>query len=804
MMTRHFIALTVFSLVVGFASPACGAAPYDLLSLNPASPNYAQIFNGVKIGDSVPQAETFKAGDEILLATCAYLCPTSPVVGNTGYRDRLFVLLDHRFGLWAAGNQLGDIGCIWQAAYAYLMMKRHRPVDISAERVSLYETALARNQTATLTGNPLLYNQGLLANLWLNGDIRLAMSLYFGALALGDNAIAEKARAAIDNVASIAGLDDGGTRYVGFWGEVASYHDESVRAFIYWWKITGSVPIKAAIDASLRYAIVSNEPSGFVEQSSNIPYKHMYNNLHSTRSSLWKAYLYNDGYNYYFGAAEETAGSTELLNVILYQPSRVTRTPPSHVGVFWDGNIQGPRGRFNGNWGWIAHGRDVQNGGPESRSLIQSQGYDGRQCGKNTFVGAYALGPVADKTSLKGALDTMLVEFKQTQGEETDLMRGSKYRYLAQDEHTATITRNHFGTLSTTYRISSRTSSNASPDWNAGATPWLGQQLWVLTGERVIGLVQIVSDADSTVYGLDARLVFTGGRRGIMGRYLDLLQPEATSFAFGDLRAKIHATNFTGAITQQRIAISDPASTDDYSALVRIHDAAVNADAPISYPAGTRRWIVIDFVRDGTGYAAPVYNVLSGNATWAVLQFHEGTRKVRIVQNLTAAEHNYSGNFVIGSTYAQTTLHRSWNDAITPLTATSGTAVVADVVPAYGHMIAVNSAQPDDHTATTRTSADVFGAAAYLNTLKDYALGTSSPLVSPIPDSGSQLALTFSRRRADVDYTVEASSDLASWTPIATNPGTVGETVTVTDLLEPANPGLPRRFLRMRLTVPPP
>ncbi len=695
---------------------ATAAVPSDLLPLNPTAPNYATIFpKGVQIGNPVAPAERFKLGHEVLLAVYAYLAPTSPVVGDTSYRDRLLVLLDDCFGRWAQGKELADITCLWEASYAYYLLKTHDPGALSEARVGLYESALEKNEARILKDNRLLYDEGILANLWLNGDIRLAKSVYFTALARNDAVTAGKARRAIDEVMTRSALGDGGTRYVGFWGEVSSYHDESVGDLIWWWLITGSPSAKAAVDATLRYAMVTNEPDGFTGQSANIPYKHMYNNLPGRNSALWKAYLHNDGYNYHFGALAETPASTDLLNAILYQPSRITRIPPHDVGAFFDANIQGPRGRFGGRWGWIAHGRDVQKGGPEHQALIIAQAYEGRQCGKATFVGAFALGPVADKTSLKGALDTVLVEFKESAGPEKDLMRGNKYRYLAQDEQTRTITRKNFGSLSTSYRISRRTNSPATLTWDAGRTPWLGQQLWVLTGERILGLMQIHSDAPSTVYGLDTRLVFTGGRKGIMGKFHELTQPDVSTFVFGDLRAKIHQTTFTGNITRQRIAISDAKSTDDYSALVRVSDSAIPGDdTPVSFPEGARRWMVIDITRDSRNLATSAENLLPEDETWAVLQFEEENRKIQIVQNLTSTWQTYRGNLVVGSTHAIASLHRSWSESVTSLDASTGAVVVTENVPAYGHIIAVSSNEPDDHSYSHRGSEEVYGKGADL------------------------------------------------------------------------------------------
>lgn len=66
-------------------------------------------------------------------------------------------------------------------------------------------------------------------------------------------------------------------------------------------------------------------------------------------------------------------------------------------------------------------------------------------------------------------------------------------------------------------------------------------------------------------------------------------------------------------------------------------------------------------------------------------------------------------------------------------------------------------------------------------------------------DAGSgRLTLTFTRARAEATYVVEGSSDLVNWSPIATNPGSVGQAVTVTDSVDPGS----RRFLRLRVNVP--
>jgi hypothetical protein len=91
-----------------------------------------------------------------------------------------------------------------------------------------------------------------------------------------------------------------------------------------------------------------------------------------------------------------------------------------------------------------------------------------------------------------------------------------------------------------------------------------------------------------------------------------------------------------------------------------------------------------------------------------------------------------------------------------------------------------------------------------LANLVEYAVGrdpvttdsSTAPLVS---NHSGTLALTFQRLRADLNYTVQASDDLAAWSDLATNPGTIGETITVQDSAALAATGA--RYLRLRVAT---
>ncbi len=93
--------------------------------------------------------------------------------------------------------------------------------------------------------------------------------------------------------------------------------------------------------------------------------------------------------------------------------------------------------------------------------------------------------------------------------------------------------------------------------------------------------------------------------------------------------------------------------------------------------------------------------------------------------------------------------------------------------------------------------------------LLEYAFGTIPTTASSRPsvqhsisiDSPRRSVLTFNRTRSDVTYEVLASSDLSTWTVIAVNPGTVGQSVAVTDSVE-LKTGV-SRYLRVRTTLVP-
>ncbi|WOO43195.1 hypothetical protein [Rubellicoccus peritrichatus] len=690
--------------------------PLDFPSFNTSYPLYPQLYSDVEIGNDTAAGKRVRSEPaEAVAAAYAYMHPQSPHRDDPAFLARLKVLLTAVFDRWdanASEADLRDIGYTFHIPYAYALLKHHRPGDLTEDEIREWDAALVRMADHNLSHNPLLYYDSILAQLWLNGDFRLALGIYFAGIATGNLTYETKAQRAIDQVMAKAVIGDGGTSYVGFNNEVSTYHNASIGDMVWWWILTGSPEMKAALDQTIPYVPLSVEPAGFQEQSTAISYKHMYNGIRGRYAALLKAYLYGDRYNYYFGKDLENSPSNEykIPLAAVYSGPMTALTPPTGF-ILHDRAIMGPRGRWP-DWAFVATARDPQTSGPEH----PDQGYQGRQGGKNTFVGAMALGPWANNTPLRAALDGVCPEFKNKTGVSADWARSivddGIYRFLSQDEKSSTITRDTFGSLATSYRLSTRLSSNATASWGAG-TSWIGEQVWLLTKDRVVGLVQIHTEADASVYGLDMRIVLAGGRKNILGKYYDLVENETNNYTFGDLHVRIGENTFDGRHSVQRIGMQMNVG-DDYAAILRLHDIDDQGDDTlIHYPAGTRRWAVIECIREGRSFASSVSNVMEDDENVAVLEIHEPSRSFLLIQNLTASAQTYTGSFGGVGPGTPATLHRNWTDSVDVITPEPGNPIAIDIdLPPYSHAIVVSGADAANHSENQNHYEDIFLEAA--------------------------------------------------------------------------------------------
>lgn len=684
------------------------SAPLVLPVLDAAMGKFPTAFlSGIDVVNTTASGRGFPEGAETLWAAYAYFHPSSPAQGNVAYRDRLLLLLDARFS--ANWNNAVDYGMdgAFHALYAYALLKHYEPERVAAFDWN-WKQGIESYVAKVFLANPNLYDRHILGSLWLNGDIRFALGVYFAGIALQKPAWVNKAQAVLDNVMPEAVMPDGGTHYLGYNTEVPTYHSDSIQFMLWWHVLTGSESMHRAVARTLNWVPLTAEPSGTMEQSSSIAYKHRYNGINGDRGALWKAYLFGDRYNYYFGRSAENISDrySALMTMILYRPDLEIEEPPSDY-ILFDRSLLGPRGRF-GNWAFLGIGRNPQIPEPEHRD----QGLEAPMIGKSTFVGALlttgapTTGEPPDGRSLLAALDGVNVGVKHTEGEEVDYERGTKSWFLAQDEETATITRRTFGTLSTSYNLSNRRSAPATINWKNWSRPWRGSQLWIMTPERVIGLLGIESLVDQQAYSVNLRALLFGGRAGIVGRYHDLVETSHLSYEFSELRFKIHHDDFGGDVAIDRISVDN--RSDGFGVRIKLQDT-LQGDEEVrrDYLQGESKWAVVEATKAGVGYATSVRSLPGLPNGLIGFEMKEPERKLLIVHNPTEMGRKMTTS--LSTDYDTVSAHLSWSETVETLPLQGSGFIVKDFeIPPHGHFVLVNSDRGTDHQGGFMVYEDLF------------------------------------------------------------------------------------------------
>lgn len=223
--------MQVFILVMLSINLAMAGDTVNLLPPVPepaTNPHLATAFNGVRLGNTSYLGDA-KDQDETLVAALAYLHPNSPYQGKAEVLDRLLILLNHRFSLWATvEKELGNHMHAFEATYAYLALKTHAPNRIPTDKKSAWEAAIARHTKFLIDEKPAIYRQHLMGALIVNMDMFRILSVFLGGLATGDQASAEIGQMAIEECMTKSLLGDGATHYANYSNEVFLYHNSIV------------------------------------------------------------------------------------------------------------------------------------------------------------------------------------------------------------------------------------------------------------------------------------------------------------------------------------------------------------------------------------------------------------------------------------------------------------------------------------------------------------------------------------------------------------------------------------------------
>ena len=700
--SQTLIVLLLFSSIL--QAQVLNFAPY--IPAYKTNPYTATMWNGMQLKNP-PITYSYAEFNEIYTAACAYMHPQSPYYMDSTVYTRLTTLLDSFLTNWHdTTNNLVNAAMQKPTCYAYCMLKTLYPNKIPLTRQAIWEDGIKRSIVATVKANTGLFIDKKVGAAWLNGSIDEILGMFYGANAIGDTASQASARYVIEKIFTKCLLKDGGTHYLGYSNEAPTYHPVVVIEFLQYWLVTKSPDVLTMLKGMSHYPVliehhVSGSTAGFTEYSTAPADKAYYNAVSQTYPAAVSMWLNNDGYN-----QNIANGATGYELAFLYDSSMVIKKLPlPNNYMLYDSNSLGPRGRY-GPWCVVGATRDNSSALPEHPEEV---GYIGQGDGMNTFVGAYILDTVQigtnkNRVPINAAFQGAGLQVKVAKGVNTDWSRGNTYNMLAIKEHNSITKSNSIYGIGTNYYLSYRGESKT--------IPWKGFEQWVVTKDRVIGLMEIQNLSQQKVYGMGAHLSLVSGRKGTIGIQKNVVPIDKYTYNYGQLNTRVHDENFHGGITTQQFGIFG--GMDSFSTVLNLHDTLdKDKDSLITYPAGTHKYVLWEVTYGNKSYSTA--NVVATKNTNLVgFQFTEQLgRKTRMIHNLDSFGHFYSDT--MHCPFAKASIIQSWNNAVVNLfIATDSSILISDSIPPYGHILVVNSGIDSDHIAGFNTFGTIFKPATVL------------------------------------------------------------------------------------------
>jgi len=620
--------------------------------------------------------------DEVLYAAMSYFHPQSPYYHNSLALKRTNTLLDSMLTAWSNNLNTTSFNYTVEATYAYLLLKTYLPDSIPSNRKSIWEKGITNLITSTMK-KPLMYDSLLVGSVWLNGDIRFAIAVVLGGTAIGDTASVAKARNVVENVMTKCLLEDGGTHYYGYQNENITYHIPTKKCFLIYWLFTQNNKVLNVLKGMKNYPLLMHHPvgKGFGEYIATPAWKPYYNSITLEYTAAISAFLTDDPYSWTLG---KNAKAFELA--FIWKNGLKSLPIPTNLCLF-DKNIIGPRYR-NGNWGAVGTMRDMASALPEFATETNLP-IATLMAGKTTFAGAYALTANANATTypLNAVFQAAAFTIKNKTGKETDYNRGMVNSFLSAFENNGiTKTRSIYG-LSTRYKVVDRVMNKSNFD---------GMQQWVFTQDRIIGMLEIEAMANTTCYGIGTRFCFVGGRLGVSGKYKPLVRLNDSTYQYGLLNFKIIKQDFNGKTDSVYYGIQG-AANDTLSNQLILHDQLDSLnDKKINISKGYRKKVLVEVTKSTNSFANEAIVLKTTYPLYGFQFVENNNRKLRIVQNVSATPINYTDTFYCN--YNTTRILKSWNEVDSSVMITNAKSIlpINFTIPAYSHILIINSSIPTD------------------------------------------------------------------------------------------------------------
>lgn len=440
-------------------------------------------------------------GQEGSLLAQAFGNPETDLYGD----PRLIAPMMRRFTasyeiLTPRSKHLADFGSSPHLSEMYCLLKFAFPDLILPSRQATWERAIALNSDAILRNPGQVFSEPgmpteILEQMFLhpqpgdcypNAQSHLMNALLFSGMALNNKRYIEVATSGV-KLMGTAFWPDGGTAYIDVQNECFTYHGIMIEDLARLWQVTGNPLALDLVKQSRWYYPLSITPQGVVEYSTAPCWKHYWNATKGTSTAAIVSSILDCGYNAQVG--ENDAPAALWLAATVYKP--IAKQPWWNEAITYDRNIEGPRGRF-GQYSFCGTARNTLQA---KRGKLT---YVGSLWVENTDGGEKALRGWPINAGLDGAWTEVRVNTKA----ET-VNRWDTHACTSRDETVASLANEHFGTITARYRIA---------QYGQDPIAFQGLQQWLLTQQRLVGLLSLESLADQDAFSMGIAIKTVCGR----------------------------------------------------------------------------------------------------------------------------------------------------------------------------------------------------------------------------------------------------------------------------------------------------
>jgi hypothetical protein len=655
-------------------------------NLLPTIPNYnanpfvSSMFYYVRLNATDFTGDAISKGREVEQTAIAYCHPQSTHRGELVYKTRLLLLLDHIFSL------SGDFGSYSQGVYAYAILKKEFPNDISATRKTTWEASIKSITDKYLASLGDRWKTKDIRPVWYNAEVRWALGVYLSGVVLNNQTYKTEGSAFFDEIFQSKMIQgDGGINYVGYQNEILTYHGFNIDTLAWYYLITGDIKVKNLIKKTVNYYPLSIAPKGVAEYYTATSWKHYWNQGNGDDSAYVVASITGDSYNYAVG---KTA-TRNSLPAFFYNPNLKDPITNPNNFVVYDRNILGPRARYD-TWNYAGTSRKVDDNGVASNV---------NGMGKNTLVGAMVL----DNTGawpLNAALDIASVEVRVAPGEDAKVRREGSDWLTTKEVSTVTKGKQIYG-LASEYNTSTKKAANTAV---FSASNWDVKQEWVFTPERIVGMIEINPTVDTEAYAVQGILKLVSGR-STWGTKKDLVKISEGVYTYGKLNIRIRENNFGGALKQVYTAVYDDNDTSEKGTILNLKDnkSTSNSDVKKLYKTTDKYHYIVEVYPQGTSAASAVTN--NSQINLQSFTVNDGKRTIQTIHNHSNQQQVYTSS--INFSYSKAVITKSWT-SIQNLGAVSGTTSVSVTIPAHEHVLIINSNNAVDLDGTILIADNLF------------------------------------------------------------------------------------------------